>query len=525
MNGTRSMLKIFAFIQARTTSTRLPNKVLRKLPSNSNQLLLDHIIERLSIILSKENIVLLIPIQDKPLIEYCKSRDLNFFEGSENDVRDRFIQAGQHYQADIIIRLTADNPFIDVHYIELLIETFIHSKLDIASFSDLPIGMGVEIFTFDAVCSEPLGGLLDRHREHVSLHLKEDSNRYKFVKLTPFLTEEEIEIVHKIRLTIDEEKDFELSDTLHNILSQNSPLFGVQEVIELYREEPELFKINAQVQQLTFTVSNRNSTKQSIFILYATPEYSGSGHYERSKLLKLKLEANGFHVAMDKKLNSMYMYDLYIIDHRDLTVPFQIREKKVILLDNFGEDRENYPHYDTLYHPNLSFKDVTQKIFLPKMLNLYKKSNSYNNLLVYAGSLPEELTDKLDSFLYGQFGSQYRIVRIGGHPIPKEEIYVHTRLHRTQFYRELEESDIFCSYYGQSIMESMHLKKKILLYSISEYHDYITKPFAKIASIPYIGNVSVDDLSLGSHSVLESKIDLDNDGYDKFIDYVQKLFL
>ena len=136
------MPKFFAFIQARSSSSRLPGKVLKPI---SNKPILSHIIDRLKKVLPLERIILLIPSGDADIIKYAKDNSILYFEGSEEDVRDRFIKASEKFNAENIIRLTADNPFIDIEYLELLLETFVNPEIEIASFAGLPIGMGVEI--------------------------------------------------------------------------------------------------------------------------------------------------------------------------------------------------------------------------------------------------------------------------------------------------------------------------------------------------------------------------------------------
>lgn len=148
----------------------------------SNKPLLSHIIERLTKVVLKEKIVLLIPTNDSEIRQYAIDNSIHYFEGSEEDVRDRFIQAGKKFNAENIIRLTADNPFIDLEYLDLLMEAFENPEIEIASFEGLPIGMGVEIFRMSAIEKAPSNGIEQRHREHVSLHLKE-TNEFRFENL------------------------------------------------------------------------------------------------------------------------------------------------------------------------------------------------------------------------------------------------------------------------------------------------------------------------------------------------------
>ena len=71
------MYNFFAFIQARTTSSRLPGKVLKSI---GDKPILSHIIDRLCKVIERKQIVLLIPKGDVKLIEYAKNNSLEFFK-------------------------------------------------------------------------------------------------------------------------------------------------------------------------------------------------------------------------------------------------------------------------------------------------------------------------------------------------------------------------------------------------------------------------------------------------------------
>lgn len=81
MNGTRSTHKVYAFIQARTGSSRLPEKVLLEFPSGSGKTLVDRIYDRILTVLPKEQIVYLIPKEDKELRYFLNQRSYLFLQG------------------------------------------------------------------------------------------------------------------------------------------------------------------------------------------------------------------------------------------------------------------------------------------------------------------------------------------------------------------------------------------------------------------------------------------------------------
>ena len=109
--------KVTFIIQARLSSTRLPNKVI--LPFWNGKTIIDLLIEKLktfndcNIILATSDLS-----ANLPLVEVAKRANVDYFQGSENDVLQRFIDAAEIQDAEHIIRICADNPFLDINEID-----------------------------------------------------------------------------------------------------------------------------------------------------------------------------------------------------------------------------------------------------------------------------------------------------------------------------------------------------------------------------------------------------------------------
>ncbi|MCX7999444.1 MAG: spore coat biosynthesis protein F, partial [Leptospiraceae bacterium] len=261
MNGIPLTHNVFAFIQARTTSTRLPNKVLR--PFVNDKTILHFVVERVHKVLPKSKIVLLIPEGDQALVQFAEENQILFFEGSEQDVRDRFIQAAKKFQATWILRLTGDNPFVDIEHLSYLVEATRFTHCDLLSFEQLPIGVGAEIFRTSALVREPKSGITPEHSEHVSLHIKQYPVEYSVLKLKPLV--QDLGSITQIRLTIDEEVDFLTCRDIYLEFQNNE--FGVREILTLYKEKPEIFQKNKSVQQVKFFIPTTSSYNESRILI------------------------------------------------------------------------------------------------------------------------------------------------------------------------------------------------------------------------------------------------------------------
>ena len=101
--------KVVAFVQARMSSRRLPAKVLAPI---AGEPMLARVLSRTcqartvaeTWVLTSED------ESDEPIEKLCKERGIPCFRGSLDDVLDRFVQAAQAADPDIIVRITADCP-------------------------------------------------------------------------------------------------------------------------------------------------------------------------------------------------------------------------------------------------------------------------------------------------------------------------------------------------------------------------------------------------------------------------------
>ena len=128
-------MNIGILIQARSGSTRLPNKIL--LPFFNNKSILNIIIEKLLFLNNNYPIILntTTSINDNVFTELSSKYNIKIFRGSEHNVLDRFIQAGNHYNFDKVLRICSDNPFLDIHYLNKIIDIINNNKhLDYCSF-------------------------------------------------------------------------------------------------------------------------------------------------------------------------------------------------------------------------------------------------------------------------------------------------------------------------------------------------------------------------------------------------------
>ena len=101
-------------VQARTGSTRLPNKVL--LPFYKEQCILDIILQRLKTLKYPVVVATSSHPNDNKIVKAAKKNNVQIFRASEENVLERYIDCAIENNFSNIIRVCADNPFIDTYF-------------------------------------------------------------------------------------------------------------------------------------------------------------------------------------------------------------------------------------------------------------------------------------------------------------------------------------------------------------------------------------------------------------------------
>ncbi len=204
------MKSIGVVIQARMGSTRLPGKVLRRI---GDRPLLGHVIGRLDSLQHPARIVIATSDlhQDDPIVSWAAGARQIVFRGSETDVLARYAACATVHRFLHVIRLTADNPFTDVEELDNLIRLHIDGAFDYThSFGSLPIGVGAEIFTFDALMKSEREGNAPHHREHVNEYAQENPHIFR----TGVLSVSPDKHAPDMRLTVDTLEDWQRADCI-----------------------------------------------------------------------------------------------------------------------------------------------------------------------------------------------------------------------------------------------------------------------------------------------------------------------
>jgi spore coat polysaccharide biosynthesis protein SpsF len=218
---------------------------------------------------------------DDPVARFCEAQGLLHARGSQFDVLDRYYRAAQQFEAEIIVRITADCPAIDPELIDDAVDELLAAPKSTLASPDMPrskpaydfvanrlpppfkrtypIGLDVEVCTFAALQRAWSEGHDPQHREHVMPFL------YEGVQLTPPASGVaqgisprgfRVALLHNdtdcgaYRWTVDTLEDLQFMREVYDRFG-GEDLFAWRDLLALVHREPALAAINAGVRHKT----------------------------------------------------------------------------------------------------------------------------------------------------------------------------------------------------------------------------------------------------------------------------------
>lgn len=241
---------VIAIIQARLNSSRLPGKVL--LPVGELTVL-EFIVQRLRrskliddvVIATTEN------ESDNAIIDLCKNKNIKYFRGSEEDVLSRVLDAAKQFNADIIVEVTGDCPFVDSTIADLCIQRLVADKCDyVSNVIDRTFARGLDVQVFWTNVLDRVDQEVDNpiDRQHVSTWIYRNPKSYKTFKNSCVRTM--TYDTSDIRLTLDTQEDYDLITRVYNYFLNNK--FDYRDIFKFFNEKPEFKNINKSIKQKSY---------------------------------------------------------------------------------------------------------------------------------------------------------------------------------------------------------------------------------------------------------------------------------
>lgn len=239
------MSELGIIIQARTGSTRMPEKVIQ--PFYQEQTILDLLLEKAKKLNVPVVLATTVNPSDDRLCVLAEKHDIPVFRGSENDVLDRFIKAARKSGFSKIIRVCADNPFLDLSGLQTLIAEYRNSDMDYMGFQlagNKPsilthFGFWAEAVRLEALDLTTLLTSEKLYHEHVTNFIYSNPILFdvQFIPADPLIFSRT-----DIRMTLDTPEDFEIQKEIFATISKENPNFGIPEIVFWLDKHPEILE-------------------------------------------------------------------------------------------------------------------------------------------------------------------------------------------------------------------------------------------------------------------------------------------
>lgn len=239
--------KIGAIVQARTSSTRLPEKVLLDLPYSSGVNVLQQVIRRLKASKHINQIIIATTTDDADtkIVNTAKKENVLFFRGSKDNVLERYYLAAKENDLDIIVRITSDCPCIDPEIVDEVLSTHLKKRSDYTSntlIRTFPVGLDVEVISLQTLEKCYNNAKNDLEKEHVTLYVHNNLDKFKTENVSLEGTDRS-----QIRITLDTEEDYALLCSVFDYLYEPDEFFKYNDIINLFEGKPWLSLINKKI--------------------------------------------------------------------------------------------------------------------------------------------------------------------------------------------------------------------------------------------------------------------------------------
>lgn len=479
--------RIGIFLQVRLNSSRMPGKALLNL---AGKLLIEHTIERLSVVPADVRVILTTKESEAALKYIAQDNGWEIFCGDAQNVLKRYVDAALFFDVETIVRATGDNPLTSS---EIAIETlnaFAKEKADLAHIAPAPYGSGVEVVKRSALLKALEKASMPYEFEHVTPYIYGHENEFKVV--TAKYHSEEIGR-EDVKISVDTRQDYERVNFFVKKLTEKKMNMTIQSVVELWNEvdfsktRDVLFVVAAggywgfgHLQRM-FLLAEKLSSKFNI--IFSLKE----GDVEAQKLIKEKEYTLFPYNELEKRVSTKGPFDRVIVDIRDTSKEDMMIYKKfgpVFSFDDMGDGGQGaFCNIKMLPSLNSDLKFNFSGIeYLLLNSDLKKKNKPINKikkiLVTFGGSDPARLTNKVLDILSGK---NFEITAVVG-PFFSEKIKDYPDVKTVFSVKSLasfvDDADLVITSFGMTLMESLYTNTPVLILNPTDYHDELTKEFS-----------------------------------------------
>lgn len=236
--------KVGIIIQARMGSTRLPSKLMLNVQGKP---FFKYQLERLSSLTYPVYIATTTNPNDKTIVDFAIANNHQYFQGSEENVLERYFECARFFKIGTIVRITSDCPLIDADIINQGISEFLeaeNSQLFLSNTLErtFPRGSDFEIFSFEQLKFAYENAIDFSDQEHVTPYIWKNKSGRTIIKQL-----KQDKDYSAYRLTLDTSEDLELLSIL--IEKYKAHTLNMGQICDVMGNNPSLSLINGHIEQ------------------------------------------------------------------------------------------------------------------------------------------------------------------------------------------------------------------------------------------------------------------------------------
>ena len=248
------MKRTIVILQARTSSTRLPGKVMMEINDEpmiywqAKRILSAKRIDKLIIATSSDS-------TDNELANYLLRKGFLVYRGSLDNVLSRFLEVSAMHQHDAIVRLTGDCPLVMPELLDAMISKFYEEEIDYLSNiipPTYPDGLDIEIVRCGVLERLIRFNLSSEEIEHVTMGIY---NRPESFKLSNF---KNLSDNSNQRWTVDYQSDFDFVSRIFHEFRNRESEFTLKELIDFLAKTDKTTEIKGTITRKSSIPTDNN---------------------------------------------------------------------------------------------------------------------------------------------------------------------------------------------------------------------------------------------------------------------------
>jgi spore coat polysaccharide biosynthesis protein SpsF (cytidylyltransferase family)/sialic acid synthase SpsE len=230
---------IATIIACRLKSSRLPKKALLKIGALPS---VEKCIESCLRFNNVNHTILATSdvAEDAELVNYTHAPAVVFHKGDPDDVIRRYLGIIDELKVDVIVRITADMPYVSQHIIDILLKSHFETGADYTIAKESAVGTAAEIINTAALRKIKAHFPNASYSEYMTWYFQNNPEHFKlnFVTLPPSL-------VRNYRLTLDYQEDLDMFNAIQQYLDEKQLPATIDVIFDFLDQHPEVVNLNS----------------------------------------------------------------------------------------------------------------------------------------------------------------------------------------------------------------------------------------------------------------------------------------